>query len=154
MSLCYSAGITTIGRLAETPAEYLIQRFGKMGGVLHMFANGRDCSPVQRTDHVRSIKSVGNSATTPRDLRSNDDVYLMLLLLSESIASRMRDLASRCTVVEIYVRDVDLLSFSRQRKLHAPTCSSSEIAEVAFDLFRKNYRWLNPFGPSACVAPG
>jgi DNA polymerase-4 len=56
----------------------------------------------------------------------------------------MHDLASRCTVVEIYVRDVDLCSFSRQRKLHAPTCSSSEIAEVAFDLFRKNYRWLKP----------
>jgi DNA polymerase-4 len=139
-----AAGITTIGRLAETPVEYLIQRWGKIGGVLHMFANGKDCSPVQRTDHVRSIKSVGNSATTPRDLRTNDDVHLMLLLLAESIASRLRDLVSRCTVVEVYVRDVDLLSFTRQRKLYAPTCSSSEIAEVAFELFRKSYRWAKP----------
>jgi DNA polymerase-4 len=139
-----AAGITTIGRLAETPVEYLIQRWGKIGGVLHMFANGKDCSPVQRTDHVRSIKSVGNSATTPRDLRSNEDVHLMLLLLAESIASRMRELSSRCTVVEVYVRDVELFSFTRQRRLCVPTCSSAEIAQVAFDLFQKNYRWLKP----------
>ena len=139
-----TAGITTIGRLAETSPEYLIKRLGKMGGILHMFANGKDNSPVQRTDYVRSIKSVGNSSTTPKDLTTDDDVRLMLLLLAESVASRMRELASRCTVVEVSVRDADLVSFTRQRKLYVPTCSSHEIAKTAFDLFQKNYRWLKP----------
>ena len=68
----------------------------------------------------------------------------MLFLLAESVASRMRELVSRCTVVEVYVRDTELNSFCRQRKLQAPTCSSSEIANVAFDLFRKNYHWDKP----------
>ena len=139
-----SIGISTIGDLAECPVEILIRKLGKMGSILHMFANGRDISPVQRTDHVPNIKSVGNSATTPRDLICDDDVHLMLFLLSESVASRMRNLVSRCTVVEVYIRDTELNSFCRQRKLQTPTCSSSEIANVAFDLFRKNYHWDKP----------
>ena len=140
----YSIGISTIGQLAECPVNILTHKLGKMGAVLHMFANGRDVSPVQKSDHIPNIKSVGNSATTPRDLVNDEDVHLMLYLLAESVASRMRELVSRCTVVEVYVRDVDLNSFCRQRKLQNPTCSSSEIAQVAFELFRVSYRWEKP----------
>ena len=140
----YSIGISTIGQLAECPVDILTHKLGKMGAVLHMFANGRDVSPVQKSDHIPNIKSVGNSATTPRDLVNDEDIHLMLYLLAESVASRMRELVSRCTVVEVYVRDVDLNSFCRQRKLQNPTCSSSEIAQVAFELFRASYRWEKP----------
>lgn len=137
-------GISTIGRLAECPVDVLTYRLGKMGVILHRFANGWDISPVQKSDHVPNIKSVGNSATTPRDLVCDEDVHLMLLLLAESVATRMRELASRCTVVEVYVRDTDLRSFTRQRKLQAPTNSSTEIAQTAFELFRANYYWERP----------
>lgn len=137
-------GISTIGRLAECPQDILVGRLGKMGAILHMFANGRDVSPVQRSDHIPNVKSVGNSATTPRDLTCNEDIQLMLLLLAESVASRMRDLASRCTVVEVSVRDTELRSFSHQRTLAAPTCSSTEIAETAFALFQASYAWEKP----------
>lgn len=140
----YSIGITRIGQLAECPVDILTHKLGKMGAVLHMFANGRDVSPVQKSDHIPNIKSVGNSATTPRDLVNDEDVHLMLYLLAESVASRMRELVARCTVVEVYVRDVDLNSFCRQRKLQNPTCSSTEIAQVAFELFRASYRWEKP----------
>ena len=140
----YSIGTSTIGQLAECPVDILTHKLGKMGAVLHMFANGRDVSPVQKSDHIPNIKSVGNSATTPRDLVNDEDVHLMLYLLAESVASRMRELVSRCTVVEVYVRDVDLNSFCRQRKLQNPTCSSSEIAQVAFELFRASYHWEKP----------
>lgn len=99
---------------------------------------------MQRTDHVPNVKSVGSSATTPRDLVDDEDVRLMLFLLAESVASRMRDLAAKCTVVEVSVRDVELRSFTRQRKLPTPTCSSAEIAQVAYDLFWANYRWDKP----------
>ncbi|MBP3479245.1 MAG: DNA polymerase IV [Oscillospiraceae bacterium] len=140
----YSIGISTIGQLAECPVDILTHKLGKMGAVLHMFANGRDVSPVQKSDHIPNVRSVGNSATTPRDLVNDEDVHLMLYLLAESVASRMRELVSRCTVVEVYVRDIDLNSFCRQKKLQNPTCSSSEIAQVAFELFRASYRWEKP----------
>ena len=137
-------GIRTIGRLAECPVDVLVRRLGKMGAVLHTFANGRDVSPVQRSDHIPNIKSVGNSATTPRDLETEADVKLMLYLLAESVCARMRELVSRCTVVEIYVRDTQLNSIVRQRKLQAPSCSSQELAETGLGIFRRNYRWDRP----------
>ena len=115
-----------------------------MGAVLHTFANGRDISPVQRTDHIPNIKSVGNSVTTPRDLENEADVKLMLYLLAESVCARMRELASRCTTVEIYVRDTRLSSLTRQKKLKAPSCSSQELTEVGMELIRRNYHWDYP----------
>ena len=139
-----SLGIGTIGRLAQAPADTLTRKLGKMGTVLQTFALGLDHSPVRKSDHIPSIKSVGNSATTPRDMTCDSDVELMFLLLAESVSSRMRELASRCTVVEIYVRDVELNTFCRQRKLQVPTCSSDEIAHTACHLFRQNYRWIRP----------
>ena len=137
-------GISTIGGLAQAPLDTLTRKLGKMGTVLQTFALGLDPSPVQKSSHIPNIKSVGNSATTPRDMTCDSDVELMLLLLAESVASRMRGLASRCTVVEVYIRDVELNSFCRQRKLEVPTCSSDEIAQTACDLFRQNYRWVRP----------
>ena len=137
-------GVFTIGELAELPLDILTSRFGKMGHVLAIFAQGNDISPVKHTDHNVVIKSVGNSATTPRDLTSDEDVWTMLLLLSESVAQRMRELGSRCTTVEMSVRDTKLESLTRQQKLKTPTCASLEIARTAFDLFRKNYSWGLP----------
>ena len=137
-------GVFTIGELAELPLDILTSRFGKLGRVLAIFAQGNDISPVKHTDHNVVIKSVGNSATTPRDLTSDEDVWTMLLLLSESVAQRMRELGSRCTTVEMSVRDTKLESLTRQQKLKTPTCASLEIARTAFDLFRKNYSWGLP----------
>lgn len=76
-------GIYTIGQLAQCPVSSLTYKLGKMGAVLHSFANGKDPSPVKRTDYAATVKSVGNSATTPRDLVNDDDVHLMLYLLAE-----------------------------------------------------------------------
>ena len=148
-----SMGIHTIGRLAECPTAVLTRKLGKMGAVLHTFALGLDPTPVRRTDHVPNIQSVGNSATTPRDLESEEDVGLMLLLLAESVSSRMRELAARCTVVEVSVRDAELEHFTRQRKLPRPTGSSDELARTALDLFRRSYHWNAPIrsvGLRAC----
>ena len=68
----------------------------------------------------------------------------MLVLLSENVAMRMRDLGSKCNVVEIYVRDNELSGFTRRRKLDNPTNVSIEIARIAFDLFKRNYSWPKP----------
>ena len=137
-------GINTIGQLAECPEDLLIRRLGKMGAILHTFANGQDSSPVLRSDHIPNIKSVGNSATAPRDLVKEEDAKLMFYLLAESVCSRMRELASRCTVVEISVRDSQLTTIIRQRKLPAPSCSSQELVDVAMELLRKHYQWQLP----------
>ena len=139
-----SYGFRTIGQLAETNPETLKGWFGVMGYTLSAFARGLDQTPVAKQNAHTAIKSVGNSATTPRDLTTDEDVWLMLVLLSESVAMRMRDLGSKCNVVEIYVRDNELSGFTRRRKLDSPTNVSIEIARIAFDLFKRNYSWPKP----------
>lgn len=140
----HGMGIFTIGELAETPLDILTSRFGKIGRMLAIFAQGNDLSPVKHAGHQAVAKSIGNSATPPRDLVSEDDVWMMLLLLSESVAQRMREAGARCTMVELSVRSAKLETFTRQQKLNGPTCASLEIARAAFALFRKSYSWGVP----------
>lgn len=90
------------------------------------------------------IKSVGNSTTTPRDLKSDQDVHLVLLVLSESVAERLRAQRMRGDVVTLYVRDCELQTISCQRKISHTTALANEIAAHAQALFRERYRWENP----------
>lgn len=68
-------GIHTIGDLACTDPDFLMKQFGKMGLVIHSFANGWDESPVVPEGYSAPIKSIGNSTTTPRDLENDLDAY-------------------------------------------------------------------------------
>lgn len=137
-------GIRTIGQLAETSPEVLAGWFGKVGYSLSSFARGTDRTPVSKQDYQAAVKSVGNSGTTPRDLVSDEDVWLMLIIMAESVAMRMRELGMKCTVVEVSVRDSDLSGFTRQRKINTPTNGSLEIARIAYQLFKQNYHWERP----------
>lgn len=136
--------IHTIGDLAQTNPKFLKEKLGKIGLMLWQFANGIDISPVAKyeaKDVVAPIKSVGNSWTTPRDLLTDGDVWIVLYLLSESVAARLRENHFRCRGVEVSLRDSSLFSFERQCKLSQPTMQEKDIAEAAFQLYKKNYRW-------------
>jgi len=47
-------------------------------------------------------------------------------------------------VVQIHVRDSDLVSYGRQKVLARPTNLSGEIARESMELFRQSYRWPKP----------
>lgn len=137
-------GINTIGDLARADEKILAAHLGKMGSVLWAFANGYDDSPVRLQNTHAPIKSVGNSVTTHRDLESDEDVKIILYILAESVAARLRENGFRCRVVEISVRDKELNSFTRQRKIKNATNITKEITEQAFQLFKENYNWGKP----------
>jgi len=137
-------GIYTIGQLAESSLDFLVLVFGKMGAVLWRFANGLDDSPVKSFDehyngNERFIKSIGNSITTPRDLKNLRDVKLIIYMLTESVAMRLRETGCYCLTVAIHVRNKELYSFTRQVKLDKPSDITNEIAKAAIELFEKNY---------------
>ncbi len=140
----HSYGIDTIGQLAQSDPEFLHQILGKMGYVLSAFARGEDQTPVANEDYRAPIKSIGNSTTTPRDLVNDQDVRIIVYLLAESVASRLRDHGFKGQVVEISIRDNELFHFSRQMKLACPTDISQEIARAAMQLFHEHYRWQKP----------
>lgn len=137
-------GIRTIGDLARTDEKILHSQLGKMGDILWAFANGYDDAPVKYEDAHAPIKSIGNSTTTPRDLVNEQDVKIVLTILAESVAARLRENGFKCRVVEISVRDNELVSFTRQRKINHATNVTREIAEEAFRLFQENYNWQKP----------
>lgn len=137
-------GVQTIGELARLSPDFLRQQFGKWGDVLHSFANGLDSSPVAVFGTSSLIKSIGNSTTTPRDLETSQDIQLILYVLSESVAMRLRQHHFKCQTVQLYVRDVDLGSYERQARLERPSQLSSDIARLAMSLFTASYTWARP----------
>ncbi len=137
-------GILTIGDLAEADPLFLQALFGKMGLVLSVFARGEDQTPVAADRSEAPVKSIGNSTTTPRDLTTGQDVRMVVYMLAESVASRLREHGFVGDVIEIYVRDGDLCGFSRQHKVDMPTNISEEIAQEALRLFGENYTWEKP----------
>ena len=84
-------GIKTIGDLARADEDVLNSHLGKMGSILWSFANGYDDSPVKLENTHAPIKSVGNSTTTPKDLVCDEDVKIVLYILAESVAARLRE---------------------------------------------------------------
>ena len=86
----YSMGIRTIGDLAKSDETLLVRKLGKMGSILWAFANGYDESPVKLENTSAPVKSVGNSTTTPRDMETDEDVRIVLYILAESVAARLR----------------------------------------------------------------
>lgn len=70
-------GIKTIGELASTEPIILESRLGKMGLILHTFANGWDETPVCGEGYQVPIKSIRNSTTAPRDLMNDLDVKII-----------------------------------------------------------------------------
>jgi len=133
--------VHTIGDLAALPHEYIKSYLGKNGTTLWIFANGLDESPVSLATDQRIIKSVGNSATTARDMICDEDIWKTIVALSDQIAARMRKYGLVGNTIQIYVRDSQLQDFQRQQHLFVPTNHDVEIARVAMDLFRRNYIW-------------
>ena len=140
----YRYGILTIGDLAGTDPFFLQSVFGKIGLVLSAFARGEDRTPVAADGSEIPVKSIGNSTTTPRDLTTEQDVKMVVYMLAESVASRLRRHGFAGDVVEIYVRDGELRGFLKQHKVDMPTNISEEIAREAMRLFRENYSWERP----------
>ena len=137
-------GIKTIGDLARADEDVLNSHLGKMGSILWSFANGYDDSPVKLENTHAPIKSVGNSTTTPKDLVCDEDVKIVLYILAESVAARLRENGFQCRVVEISVRDNELFSFTRQKKIDHATNITGEIAAYAYQIFKENYNWSKP----------
>ena len=136
--------VFTIGQLANTPPEVLQSAMGKVGLLIWQYANGLENSPVAVYGSSVPMKSVGNSTTTPRDLRSDDDARITLFLLSESVAERLREQGLKAQEVSVSVRSNDLSTVGFQTRLPHRSNLSGEIADCAWRLFRDRYHWPRP----------
>lgn len=140
----HALGIYTIGDCARYDLDILKRKFGKWGEYIWEFANGFEKSPVLKEGREPTVKSVGNSTTCPRDLKTFDDIRIVCYVLAESVAARLREAGLRCLTVAVSIRDNDLESCVRQTKLPLPSDLSGEIAKAAMKLFRQNVDFSKP----------
>lgn len=137
-------GIYTIGDIAVSPIGLLRKHLGKWGDLIYGFANGYDSSPVAHMNENTEVKSIGNSTTTPRDMKTYEDVKVVMYVLCDSVCRRMREQGFMAKTVGISVRDNELNTFTRQCTLDDFSNLTKVITENAVNLFERNYNMQKP----------
>lgn len=137
-------GIHTIGELAAADPAALQMLLGRMGPTLHDYANGRDETPVAEYVNREQAKSIGNMITAPRDIRTPADADLVLWPLCENVAHRLRRHGMCAGSVSLYIRDIQLVTHTRQCQLTPPTWLARELMEHARTLLARHYKWKLP----------
>lgn len=134
--------IKTIGELATFSKPILVSKLGKWGEVLLAYARGQDVDEVRKYDEWEELKSIGNSLTYYRDIKNDDDVYSLLILLSESVCARMKEAGFKCArTLSLVVTNDKLETMTRMTKAVSPMSLSSEMSQIAFELFKKHFSW-------------
>ena len=136
--------VLTIGDLAHTDPKFLQSWFGKNGLDLWITANGEDRYRIKPDGYDEPIKSVGHGITCNADLHSEDEVWKVILDLSQDIGHRLRCYGLSARGVRVCVRDNELGYEIAQAQLSYPSQSPLEIAQAARLLFNQRYRWLKP----------
>ena len=149
-----SIGIHTIGDLANTDEKVLKSLLGVWGTTLYSYANGLDQTPVHDKKSDDEVKSIGNSLTDYKDLENFEEVKTLIMLLAESVASRLREHGvGKAKTVKLTVTDNLLMSYGKQAKLNHPTRTAGDIASCSYQIFNELYTWERPvraIGVSVC----
>lgn len=150
--ILFSAGIKTIGQLAAADPETLDVLLGKMGDVLHKYANGLDSSPVSPSEE--DAKSISNGLTFKHNLVSRDQYRIGIEYLSEEIGEKLRKKHLLCGTVAITIKDENLNVIQRQRPQRPPTDITKEIANTAYNLLLDSWIDLKPIRMITVSATG
>ena len=138
-------GIETIGDLANSSVEYLVERLGVWGKYLWEFANGLDNSPVKKLGQHSIIKSVGNSMTAPKDIFDLSQAKIVMTILCESVCSRMRKYGvGKAYTVSVWMRDNELGSFMRRHKYSTCINNSFDLINRAMEILSQYYNFAKP----------
>ncbi|HLN28256.1 MAG TPA: DNA polymerase IV [Gemmataceae bacterium] len=135
-------GIETIGQLAATPEQFLVDKFGDMGRHIRQLALGEDERTVVPD---REAKSVSTETTFARDIEDPQVLRSWLLELVEQLGQRLRHLGLRAKTIELKLRSANFQTHSRSLTLREPTDSTAAIWQAAAALFdRRIPRGLLP----------
>ena len=114
-----TAGIHTIGDLANTSRSLLVSMLGKHGGMLYDYSNGLDEEPVSLYSDREKNKSVGHGMTFTRNITGSEDIKAALSGLCDKVASRLRRNKMRAWGVKVDIKDPDFNVVSKQKQLDA-----------------------------------
>lgn len=133
----YNMQIKTIGDLARSDKNIIVKKFGKHGLMMWEYANGIDNSEVVYKEELP--KSVGNSVTLPKDFYDIEEIYKVIIALTEQVTYRLRKYDLLANVVCVQLRTKDFKDYSHQKKLSFATSSTKEILKVAKEVLYSMY---------------
>lgn len=137
-------GVRTIGELAAIDPEQLRYWFGINGLKIWKYASGADDSRVMHKDFVSPVKSIGHGITCTADLLNEEEVFKVMLELSQDVGHRLRVHGLAATGIQVSIRKNDLHFDQYQCQLSVKTQLPPEIANAGFDLFQKRFCWDTP----------
>ena len=137
-------GVHTIGDISKIGQAFMHRQFGVNGDALWLYASGLDQSRVMHQDFVSPVKSVGRGITCNGVLFNEEEVWKVMLALSQDIGHKLRLHGLEATGVQIFIRNSELYHRQYQEKLPLPTRSPLLIAQAARELFHRHYIWTTP----------
>lgn len=138
-------GVRTIGQIAQQLPKIMTNHFGKVGGMLLAFARGEDSSPVMLYNECNQIKSIGNSTTTPKDMQTLEQAKKVLLVLSDSVCSRLRKSGLKCRCISVTMKESAFLtSATRQCTLRDYTDITRTVYETAVNIVKNSKKRFVP----------
>ncbi len=126
-----SLGIKTIGEIANADADVLKTFLGKGGEELHEYANGREFSQVKPYYYKDEQKSIGNGMTFKRDIKTESEAKTCIYYICDKVSSRMRKQGVLCRDVQVALKNTELCTRVRSKKLPSPTDLAFELADAA-----------------------
>lgn len=136
-----SYGLHTIGDIVSTGHQFMQRLFGKNGLQLWVFASGQDTSRVMNAGYHSPVKSIGHGITCTADLENNEEVWKVMLELSQDVGHKLRVHELCARGIQITIKDNGLMYKQHQAQLDTVTQSPMEIALKARSMFEENYFW-------------
>ncbi len=129
-----SAGVQTIGDLAQADTALLERLLGSRGPFLLAMAQGRDNRPVETE---RERKSIGAERTFTRDLPPGPELAERLDEIAAEVSRRLKAASVRAATVDLKLRYSDFRTISRQRSLAMPVMETEDIVRIAEELMEQ-----------------
>ncbi|MGI6491916.1 MAG: DNA polymerase IV [Peptococcaceae bacterium] len=134
----HELNIHTIGELACYPLPVLQKRFGLMGHVLHLSANGIDYSPVN-PHSFKEVKSIGHQITLSRDYRGYPEIEGVILELCDIVCRRVRLGGYVGRTVNLSLKDTEFLWISRSSTMANYTADAADVCRTATGLLHRHW---------------
>lgn len=134
----HKLGIHTISDLAHADATYLYRYFKNSTTKMIEWAQGIDDSEVVSEQVER--KEISQSTTLPKDMTRTDEIFPILHAISENVAISLRKKNKYASVIAVIFKDKFFKSYTHQRKLNNPTCSTNEIWKISKELFLEGWK--------------
>ena len=126
-------GILTIGQIRSANPDTLTSALGNRTAHFQALARGEDVRPVESG---REDKSISHEITFDHDLSDLRDLLAVCQQLSEQVGIRVRKQGLNAKTIRVKIRDHQFRTYSRSKTIHAETCSSGTIYQVASALLK------------------